>query len=127
MFHITAIYAGLIGLFYTYVSLHVSLGRGAHKISMGDGGHADLGVRIRAHGNFNEYAPITLILIALSEAQGAPALVLHGAGVALIATRVANFVGLKSPTGYKLRYYGAVLTYLLLLSLSLAVLGHALF
>ena len=127
MFHITALYAGLIGLFYTYISLHVSLGRKAHQISMGDGGQADLNTRIRAHGNFSEYAPITLILIGLSEAQGAPAFVLHGAGIALLATRAANFFGLKSSTGYKLRFYGALTTYLLLLFLSLAVLGHALF
>ena len=125
MLHITAIYAGLIGLFYTYVSLHVSLARGASKISMGDGGQTDLNLRIRAHANFNEYAPITLILLALAEHQGAPALVLHGAGLTLLATRGANFYGLTSANGYKVRYWGALATYVLLLILSLAVLGHA--
>ncbi|WP_439103538.1 MAPEG family protein [Celeribacter marinus] len=127
MFHITAIYAGLVGLFYTYVSLNVSLGRNKLKVSVGDGGSDEMSKRIRAHGNFAEYAPITLILIAMTEAQGAPASVIHGAGLVLLATRAANFIGMTTSTGYRLRYYGAILTYLLLLILSVAVLGHAVF
>ncbi|WP_198403465.1 MAPEG family protein [Celeribacter ethanolicus] len=69
---LTAFYAGLTGLLYLSLSIHVIKQRLNIGQGLGDGGDDTLNRRIRAHGNFNEYAPLTLVLIAGFEAMGAP-------------------------------------------------------
>ncbi len=58
--------AGLLGLLA--VSLTISVGhlRGKKKISLGDGGDPELQAAIRAHGNFMEYVPLSLLVIYLA-------------------------------------------------------------
>ena len=125
MFPITTIYAALAGLFLFYLSLRVSLGRDKHKLSLGDGGEKDMIKRVRQQGNFTEYAPMTLILMALAEAQGAPAGVLHAIGIALVLSRLGHFFGMLGGKLYPLRLWGMMATYALLAALSVGLLGHA--
>ena len=61
---ITAFYASLLGICYLYLSFLVIGARRRHQVGIGDGGHEDLSRLTRAHGNFSEYVPITLIMIA---------------------------------------------------------------
>ena len=61
---ITAIYAALLGLLFLALSVNVVRTRRATRVSLGAGDHPLLERRIRAHGNFAEYTPIALILIA---------------------------------------------------------------
>ncbi|MCS6759577.1 MAG: MAPEG family protein [Candidatus Devosia euplotis] len=51
--------------------------------------------KIRQHGNFIEWVPLTLVLMILAEAQGIDALWLHAAGVLLLIGRLAHPFGLK--------------------------------
>jgi len=55
--------AGLLGLLA--VSLTVSVGRmrTQKKIWLGDGGDKDMLAAVRAHGNFMEFVPLSLVLI----------------------------------------------------------------
>ena len=126
MLPITALYAGLTGLAFAALSLRVSLGRMDHQVSWGDGGDKDMRRRIRQHGNFAEYAPITLILLGLTETMGAPASVLHGAGLVLLASRLMHYLGMKGGRLFILRRMGIVLCYLLIMALSAGLVGHAL-
>ena len=123
---LTALYAGLAGLLYLFLSLHVIKQRFNTKQSLGDGGDETLNRRIRAHGNFNEYAPITLILIAALESQGAAALPVHLAGVALLVSRALHAYGMQGNGKEWGRKYGIISTFVLLLLLSLANIGLAL-
>ena len=70
MFPVTAIYAGLLGLFFVGLSYAVTARRRSQQISTGDGDDARMRHLARAQGNFAEYAPIGLLLLALCE--GAP-------------------------------------------------------
>jgi uncharacterized membrane protein YecN with MAPEG domain len=126
MLTITALYAGLAGLIFTYLSLRISLIRMAAKQSLGDGGHAGLGAAIRRQANFAEYAPISLILIGLLEAQGAPGWAVHAGGLTLIASRLGHSFGLNAKRPTRLRFWSMVACYALLAALSLANLGYAL-
>ncbi len=63
---ITAFYASLLGICYLYLSFLVIGARRRHQVGIGDGGHEDLSRLTRAHGNFSEYVPITLIMIAVT-------------------------------------------------------------
>src|SRR3954449_9086648 len=67
----TAYYAGLLALIYAGLSAWVVAGRLSSNVLHGDGGDSALLKRIRSHGNFAEYVPLTLLLIALLEANGA--------------------------------------------------------
>lgn len=55
-----------------WLAMRIGKLRMGEKIFMGDGGHPLLTARMRAQANFIEQAPITLILIGLVEAAGAP-------------------------------------------------------
>lgn len=95
---IVALYAGLLGLLYLPLAANVIRIRRADSISLGDGGNALLERRIRAHGNFAEYAPIALILIALAETGGSPSWLIHVLGIALVIGRTLHAVALTTLT-----------------------------
>jgi uncharacterized membrane protein YecN with MAPEG domain len=57
--------AGLIGALAVLLTLHVGRIRTRKKISLGDGGDAEMVAAIRAHGNLIEFAPLCLLIIWL--------------------------------------------------------------
>ncbi|SFJ19575.1 MAPEG family protein [Celeribacter neptunius] len=124
---LTAFYAGLAGLMYLYLSIYVIKQRLNIGQGLGDGGDDTLNRRIRAHGNFAEYAPITLILIAAFEAQGAPALLTHVMGLTLLISRGLHAYGMQGSDKEWGRKYGILSTFGLLLVLSLGNIGMAIF
>lgn len=108
---IVTLYAGLLGLLYLPLAANVIRIRRADRISLGDGGNTLLERRIRAHGNFAEYVPIALILIALAEAGGSPPWLIHGLGIALVIGRAMHAFALSSLTlRLRARVGGMVLT-----------------
>lgn len=96
---ITAVYAGVLGLIGVFLGLRVSLRRGSTKTFTGSGDDDVLARRVRAHGNFAEWVPLTLILLALIEMIGAPSLAIHVFGVAIVVGRVLHSLGLLAAGG----------------------------
>lgn len=118
---ITALYAGLSGLLLLVISYRVSQLRARFSVGIGSGGHEELERAIRVQGNFTEYAPFILLLLALCEYQGAPTWGMHAAGVALVVGRVLHAWGFSQESGRSLgRFAGTIVTWLLVLVLSLA-------
>ena len=113
---ITGTYAAALTLLYLLLSARVITVRRSKRINLGDGDDPDLQRRMRAHGNFAEYAPLGLILLLIAEQQGAAPTWLHLTGMLLLLGRFAhglNFTfGLKSMA---LRAGGMVATFLSLL------------
>ena len=108
---ITPVYAGLLALFFVFLSLRVIRFRRAAGISLGDGGDEEMRRRVRVHANFAEYAPLALILMALAELQAQPAWAIHLIGVLLAAGRAAHAYGVsQAPQIMKLRVAGMVAT-----------------
>ena len=127
MLPITALYAALLLAVFVALSALVGRQRGRANVSILHGDDMDLAVAIRRHGNFVEYVPLALVLMALIEANGGSALFLHVVGVLLLACRIAHPFGLqhdKSPT--PLRAIGAGGTLLLLLALGAMALWQSL-
>jgi uncharacterized membrane protein YecN with MAPEG domain len=87
---VTSLYAGLLALLLTVLSVRVILGRRTFGISLGTGGNAALERRMRAQGNFAEYAPIGLLLLALLEFSGLQAITLHILGSFLLVGRLMH-------------------------------------
>jgi uncharacterized protein len=113
MGHVTGLYAVMLAVLFLVLSLRVVVYRRGNKISLGDGNDPILQLRIRAQGNFSEYAPFGLVLMLIAEAQGTPDIWLHICGSLLVIGRVmhgANFTfGLRQ---MPLRVGGMVLTFL---------------
>lgn len=125
---ITSLYAGLLGLWLLILSARVILYRRSASVSLGDAGDKVLMRRIRAQGNFTEYAAIALVLLALLELQGFPVWALHLLGAAFLIGRILHGLALSfSPKPSPLRVPGMVLTLLSLGALSLCALGLAVF
>jgi uncharacterized protein len=93
---ITSLYAIALAVILLALFMNVTLKRSALGRSIGDGGDVDLHERVRKHGNFVEWTPVVLILMALAEANQASAVALHAAGTLLLAGRLLHPFGLKA-------------------------------
>lgn len=92
-----ALYVGLLGLLLFALTLSVSEARHRTKTAIGDGGDEVLRRRIRAHGNFVEYVPLSLLLLALCEHLGMGSLFVHILGLVLLISRIAHAHGISQP------------------------------
>jgi uncharacterized membrane protein YecN with MAPEG domain len=64
---ITSFFAGLLGLFFIFLSVYVIKMRNKYKVALGDNPQEDLQKYIRGHANFTEYTPFFLIIFGLLE------------------------------------------------------------
>lgn len=118
---ITGLYGGCLGILLVILSIRVVRMRDRYQTGIGSGGEPQLARAIRVHGNFVEYVPLTLILLAALEFQGAAVWVLHFFGGSLLLGRVLHAWGLSSSEGRTPgRFLGTLLTWLSLAGLSLA-------
>ena len=120
---ITTLYASLLALLFNVLAGMVVRGRLRHKIDLGQGERGEIERPVRAHANLTEYAPVFIVLLLLAELGGAPAWLLHGAGVGFVGSRVLHGIGLSSHRGRSFgRYYGTVGTWLLIVALAVYLL-----
>lgn len=122
----TAIYAGLSGLLLVYLALQTIKARRANKVKLGDGGVFALQSAMRAHGNFAEYMPITIIMLFLLEYNGAPVWMIHIIGITFIAGRWFHAQGLLHDNLRK-RVQGMGVTLSVLIGLGIANIASASF
>ena len=108
---ITGLHAGVLALVYLVLSLRVVQLRVALRQPLGDAGQQRLARAVRMHGHFAEYVPLALLLMLLLELARLPAALLHGYGLALLASRVLHLVGLgRTPENLAWRLAAMVLT-----------------
>jgi uncharacterized membrane protein YecN with MAPEG domain len=97
MLIVTSIIASILAIIFIKLSLAVIGLRRRNKVGLGSGGHEDLERAIRAQGNFAEYVPLGLILIACLELNGAPWLASALTGISLIVGRLIHAKGINEP------------------------------
>lgn len=107
------------------LSVRIIAVRHARRLPMGDGGDEDLARRVRAHGNFIEYAPLALLLMSFAEAVTYPAWLVHGLGIALVVGRAAHAWSMTAQN-IAARTVGMMLTFLVLGLASVLVIAVAL-
>jgi hypothetical protein len=116
-FHVTALYASILAIAGIVLSIIVSTRRGKVGVSILDGGNAELAVWMRRHGNFVEYVPFTLFMMALAEAAGTPSIWMHVIGIVLLLSRLIHPFGVDATQpNNPLRVLGAVGTHLCILA-----------
>ena len=119
---LTGVYAAILGLLGAALTVNVIVNRVRSGIDAGDGGVARLAQAIRAHANFVEQTPLTLIVIAFAEALGTGSLIVHGLNAALLATRLASGYALnRSLAQSPLRQFGGGLSILVAVAASITV------
>jgi len=117
---ITALYASLLALLFLALSFNIIRLRFKLKVGVGDGGEKTLTKAIRAHGNFSEYIPLALILLASYELSGADALWLHILGATLFVGRILHAIGLSKSIGTSMpRFIGMISIFVVLLILAI--------
>ncbi len=120
---ITAFYAGLFGLIYVGLSAWVVFSRGSSGEMQG--GDATMMRRVRSQGNFGEYVPFALLLIALLEADGAGHLLIQILLLVLLLGRVLHPFGLFAPLNSPQQFIcrgGGIGTTLLVMTVTAVVL-----
>ena len=116
---ITGTYASCLALLFLLLSIAVIKQRRSNLVSLGDGQIGDLQKAIRAHGNFAEYVPICLLLLAVAEINSGAGAYLHIPGSLLLIGRLLHAYGLVKKSGAsKPRVYGMMCTFIVLIGLS---------
>ena len=127
MLLITSIIAAVLTIIFIRLSFAVIGLRKKNKVGLGSGGHEDLERAIRAHGNFAEYVPFGIILIACLELNGAPWWLVALPGIALIIGRLIHAKGINvPPPDFSKRILGMKFTFVTLMALIVLNIGWAL-
>jgi len=118
MLLITSVIASALTIIFVKLSFAVIGLRRKNKVGLGSGGHDDLERAIRAQGNFAEYVPFGIILIACLELNGAPWWLVALPGITLIIGRLIHAVGINQPPpDFSKRVLGMKFTFYTLITL----------
>lgn len=117
--HAAGLWVGFSLILLLILSGLTSANRRRHKVSIGDGGSAQVSAASRAFGNAAEYMPIALVALVLLALVGQPVWVIHLIGGGFIIGRVLHAIGmvktLEGQPPRPERMVGMLLTYLPLL------------
>jgi uncharacterized membrane protein YecN with MAPEG domain len=108
---VAPIFVGLLALIQIPMTVAVGLRRVRTDIHFLDGGDPVLLRRMRAHGNFTETVPITLIAMLAAEWRGTPPWLIVVLGCSLLCGRALHYVTLLR-SGFAVgRAIGMILTF----------------
>ena len=128
MLLMTSIIAAILTMIFIKLSFAVIGLRRKNKVGLGSGGYDDLERAIRAQGNFAEYVPIGLILIACLELNGAPWWLVILPGITLVIGRLIHAKGINEPPpNFSSRVLGMKFTFGTLITLVILNLGWSLY
>jgi hypothetical protein len=120
-------YAAILVLIFVFLSVRVIQMRASAKIGIGAGNNLAMERRIRVHGNFAEYVPLALLLLAFMEMQSQPRWMVHILCIALIAARVVHAIGVTPVNeNFPMRVASVLTTFGVLVIASLALLINVL-
>jgi uncharacterized membrane protein YecN with MAPEG domain len=127
MLAVTAFFAAILTFALIALSVVVIRRRQAASVALGDGNHKLLSYAIRAQGNFTEYAPLFLVLMALSEIRVTTMWLLVLAGGVFCIGRLLHAFSLHlkephNPSDIEFRVMGMVMTFTALGALAVALL-----
>ena len=128
MLIVTSIIAAVLTAVLIRLSFNVIGLRRKNKVGLGSGGNEDLERAIRAQGNFAEYVPFGLILLACLELNGAAWWLVAIPGITLIIGRLIHAIGINTPPpDFSKRILGMKFTFLTLMALVGLNLGWSLY
>lgn len=128
MLVMTSVFAAIFTVMLVRLSFAVIRLRRANKVGLGSGGHEELERAIRAQGNFAEYVPFGMVLLACLELNGAPWWMIAAPGLTLVIGRLIHAKGISEPAPlFSKRVLGTALTLNTLMALAVLNLGWSAF
>ena len=120
----TPLYAALIGLVFTMLSVRTLRLRRRLGVAIGLGEEPILLKAVRAHGNFAEYVPIALLLMMFTELRTDGTLLIHVLGALLLVGRLTHAYGISQlKENYRFRVAGMAMTFTVIIACSLRLLA----
>jgi uncharacterized membrane protein YecN with MAPEG domain len=107
---VAPVFIGLFAVMQVPITGTVGYRRFQTGVPFFDGGDHTLMRRMRAHGNFTETVPMTLLAMAAAELAGAPHWLLWSGGFVLLVGRLIHFATLMQSEWGIGRAVGIVLT-----------------
>lgn len=109
---VVPVYAGLLAILFVALSVRVIGARRTQRVAIGTGADPELERRVRVQANFAEYVPFALLLLVMAEWRGAPGILLHALGAALLLGRAAHAWGMsRTPEDFRFRTAGMATTF----------------
>jgi uncharacterized membrane protein YecN with MAPEG domain len=125
---VSPIYAALLALIFVYLSFLTISARRSAQVALGHNDNRRLLKRMRAHGNFQEYVPIALILLVMVDMLWASNAKVHFAGVCLVVGRLIHAYSVTmEKEDLRFRVTGMLLTFTSILTSTIGVLFYYLF
>lgn len=125
MLIVTPAYAVVIALVFVALSVRTLRIRRELDVPIGHGDHPKLERAMRAHANFAEYVPISLLLVYFLEVLGASAIWIHALCICLFVGRIAHAYGVSQINeDYRYRVLGMALTFTVIICASIGILWH---
>jgi len=122
---ITPLFAAIFSLIYIVLSFNVVRLRLGEKVSLGFGGSKSIERAVRAHANFIEYVPLSLLLMWFIETLTLSANEVFWLGSVLLIARVAHAFGIFYPRQLMvLRQLGVLATFAVVIKASISILLH---
>jgi uncharacterized membrane protein YecN with MAPEG domain len=122
----TSLLTGLFAVLMVVLALLVSFRRRVARVSLGDGNDEILRRRIRAHGNFAEFAPLGLILLGMIEYTGAPTALVIAFAFAVLFSRVLHACGMIWMSSVTPRFISSVVQHTAFIVAGVWLISHAL-
>jgi len=120
-------YAAILVLIFVFLSARVIQMRASAKIGIGTGNDPAMERRIRVHGNFSEYVPLSLLLLTFMEMLHLSRYLIHVLCIVLIVARIVHAIGVTPVNeNFPMRVGSVLATFAVLVIAALALLIHVL-
>lgn len=124
---VTPLYAAVFSLLCVALSVRTLTLRRRFGVAIGPGDEPQLARAVRAHGNFAEYVPLSLLLMLLVDLELSADPLIHGLGLTLLIGRMSHAYGVSQVAeDFRFRVVGMALTLTVMISCTLLILfGYA--
>lgn len=122
---ITLIFVAIFALLQVPFTMLVGLARIKNEVHFYDEGDVDLRRRVRAHGNFTETVPMTLLAMAGAEVLGTAPTILWIGGAILLAGRLWHYYVIRTVGWSNGRAGSMMMTLFAMAGFSLAILWQS--
>lgn len=119
---ISLIFVAIFALFQMVITMMTGAARIKNEVHFYDDGDIDLRRRVRAHGNFTETVPITLLAMMGAEMLGTSPTLIWAGGVTLLVGRLWHYYVIRTVGWSNGRAASMMLTFIAMGGFALAIL-----
>jgi uncharacterized protein len=119
---ITITFIAIFALFQMVITVLTGKARIKNEVHFYDGGDMDLRRRVRAHGNFTETVPITLLAMMGAEMLGTTSMLIWAGGITLLIGRLWHYYVIRTVGWSNGRAASMMLTFIAMGGFALAIL-----